>query len=200
MSSRSLLRRQCRQARAALDGLTRRAASNAICKRLHAAPVYWRARHLAFYWPNGPEVDLLDLLAVALREHKRCYLPVMRPGGHLSFVRYRGDAGALRRNRFGIPEPRYRSRDLLAAPFLDLVFVPLAGFDRAGTRLGLGGGFYDRSFAFLRRPGPRKPRLVGVAFACQEVARIPREPWDVTLVAVATERELIDCAQPRNSP
>lgn len=200
MTSRSLLRRQCRDAREALAESARRAASAAICRRLHASAHYWRARRIAFYWPNRAEVDLRALLGVALEERKHCYLPVVRRDGRLWFVRFRGDIAGLRRNRYGIPEPRYRARAVLPAAFLDLVCVPLAGFDRGGTRLGLGGGFYDRSFAFMRGPGARGPRLVGIAYACQELPRIPREPWDVPLAAVVTERELIDCVQPRNRP
>lgn len=171
----------------------RRAASHAICRRLHRSAHYWGARHIAFYWPMGTEVDLRELLGAALHEGKRCYLPVMRPGRRLWFVRYRrGDV--LAPNRHGILEPpRLRARDTLPAALLDLVCVPLAGFDRSGTRLGWGGGYYDRSFAFLL--GMRsKPRLVGVAFACQELAPIGRAAWDVPLVGVVTEREELRCA------
>ena len=187
MSLRAELRKHCRVARAALGARQRAAASLAICRGVRNSPHYLRARHLAVYWPVGPEPDLRELLGAALRDGKRCYLPVMRPGRRLRFVRYRaGDP--LETNGYGIPEPRYRARDVLAPAFLDLVCVPLAGFDRSGTRLGMGGGYYDRSFSFLRGT-PGKPRLVGVGFACQELEHIERAAWDIPLVGMITEKE-----------
>jgi 5-formyltetrahydrofolate cyclo-ligase len=191
MVTRAQLRRQSRLARESMRAGERREASHLVCRRLHRSHHYWGARHIAFYWPMAAEVDLRELLGAALREGKRCYLPVLRPGGRLWFVRYRsGDA--LHPSHYGIPEPHFRARDALAPALLDLVCVPLAGFDRSGTRLGMGGGYYDRSFSFLCG-GRRKPRLVGVAFACQELAHIAREPWDVPLLGVVTEREEIRC-------
>jgi 5-formyltetrahydrofolate cyclo-ligase len=85
---------------------------------------------------------------------------------------------------------------------LELVLVPLLGFDRRGRRLGYGGGYYDRSFAFLKAGArPREPLLVGVAYAFQEVPQLRAEPWDVTLDFIATEHELIDCsAAPDDGP
>ena len=136
----------------------------------------------------GAEVDMRELLGAALREGKRCYLPVMRPGRRLWFVRYRG-AESLALNAYGVMEPTSRdAREKIPLTLLDLVCVPLAGFDRKGTRLGLGGGYYDRSFSFLRGT-PGKPRLVGVGFACQELEHIERAAWDIPLVGMITEKE-----------
>jgi len=190
MNPRQQLRSQCRAARRALPLLERRAASEAICRRLRASSFYWCARHIAFFWPMGPEVDLRALLCSALRHGKHCYLPVMRQDGGLYFVRYR-EGDPIVPNAQRIPEPHYRPQDRFPATQLDLVCVPLAGFDRSGTRLGMGGGYYDRTFGFRLAPDSRKPRLVGVAFACQELPSIPRESWDVPLEALITEREII---------
>src|SRR5687767_13746260 len=101
----------------------------------------------------------------------------------------------MRRNRFGIPEPTGRR---CAPQQLDLVLLPLVAFDRRGARLGMGGGFYDRTFAFLRVAGRRKPRLVGLAHHFQEVAQLPREPWDVPLAAIVTERGWVSVKTARN--
>ena len=190
MTSRQELRRLCRTARSAMGKSARADASRLICRRLRSSPFYWRARRLAFFWPMGAEVDLRELMGSAIAHGKRCYLPVMRRDGGLCFVRYRpGDPVVPNAQR--IPEPRFRPQDEVPAGELDLVCMPLAGFDRSGTRLGMGGGYYDRAFAFRLSPQIRKPRLVGVAFACQELASIPRERWDVPLEALVTERELI---------
>ena len=83
---------------------------------------------------------------------------------------------------------------MLYAHALDVILLPLLGFDRNGNRLGFGGGFYDATLAGLRlRDAASTPLLVGVGYAAQEVAAIAPQPWDVRLDYIATERELIDC-------
>ncbi len=114
-------------------------------------------------------------------EHKRLKFALWWPGMEIAT------------NRLGIPEP-VDTNASLAPDALDVVLVPLLGFDRRGHRLGFGGGYYDRSFAFLRDlERPSKPLLVGIGYASQEVDHIEPEDWDVRLDYVATERELIDC-------
>lgn len=176
-----------------LSEAERRQASMQICRRIRASAYYWAADHLAVFWPmDTMEVDLRELLGSALRHGKRCYLPVMRSARRMAFVRYRATT-ELHMNDYGICEPRYPGRDALAPALLDLVCVPLLGFDRSGTRLGAGGGYYDRAFSFKLDKPAAKPRLLGVAYANQELRAIAREPWDVPLGAIATERELIAC-------
>ena len=93
----------------------------------------------------------------------------------------------MRSNSFGIREPRHRSR--IPTRQLDVVLVSLVGFDPNGNRLGMGGGFYDRHFSFLKsRTRYLRPRLIGVAYAMQEVAQIPHDPWDVPMWGIVTER------------
>jgi 5-formyltetrahydrofolate cyclo-ligase len=93
----------------------------------------------------------------------------------------------MRKNNFGIAEPGNRGRVLTAE--LDIVLVPLVGFDDAGNRLGMGGGFYDRHFGFLRsRTHFRRPRLIGVAYEMQRLPKLPTDPWDIPLWAVVTDR------------
>lgn len=77
------------------------------------------------------------------------------------------------------------------ARWLDFLVVPLVGFDDQGRRLGMGGGYYDATLAFLRRRRIwHKPYLIGLAFECQRVAEIPSEPWDIRLNAILTEKGL----------
>jgi 5-formyltetrahydrofolate cyclo-ligase len=95
-------------------------------------------------------------------------------------------------NRFGIAEPQ--GTEVLAARWLDVVFLPLVGFDRRGVRLGMGGGFYDRAFAFRQlRSVWHAPRLIGLAYAFQEVANIRAAAHDVLLDAVVTEEGFTRC-------
>ena len=89
-------------------------------------------------------------------------------------------------NRFGIPEPDVAPEACRSAAELSLLLVPLTGFDAAGNRLGMGGGWYDRSLAF-RRERPAPPWLVGAAYATQCTEQIPVEPWDVRLDAICSE-------------
>ena len=103
-------------------------------------------------------------------------------------------ATRVERSAYGLLEPASRRRARSAAA-VDVVLVPLLGFDRAGHRLGMGGGFYDRILHRRRDPSRswRHPRLVGIAYACQELAHIEPAAWDVGLDCVVTEKELIHC-------
>ncbi len=97
-------------------------------------------------------------------------------------------------NRFGIPEPQARHgahpARRLPAWALDLILLPLVGFDDDGQRMGMGGGFYDRTLAFTRRPGPR-PHLIGLAHECQRVESLPVAPWDVPLDAIVSDARVV---------
>lgn len=148
-----------------------------------ARPEFVSANTVAVYLAADGEVDTQPLIELAWRAGKQVYLPVLW-GKCLRFARYRPHA-ALRRNRLGIAEPAVKSYRSIAR--LDLILMPLVGFDDRGGRLGMGGGFYDRSFA--RLPAKRRrPARVGLAHACQHVDSLPLEPWDVPLTAVATDR------------
>ena len=97
----------------------------------------------------------------------------------------------MRPNRFGIPEPSRRNRRLRLAWTLDLLLVPLVGFDTECHRLGMGGGYYDRTLSYLsHRDHWRRPRLIGLAHECQRVAALPVRPWDIPLDFVVTERQV----------
>ena len=100
--------------------------------------------------------------------------------------------GRLQYNRLGIAEPQVT--EFLGSRWLDVVFLPLVGFDRSGVRLGSGGGFYDRALAFRQlRSVWRAPRLIGLAYAFQELASIGAAAHDVLMDAVVTEEGVIRC-------
>ena len=141
------------------------------------------AGYVAGYWAGDGEIGLH---AFQLRlPHGLVYcLPVLH-GETLRFAPWRaGDP--LVTNRYGIPEPDIEPASALDAREMALVVAPLVGFDRHGQRLGMGGGWYDRSFAF-RQAAPAPPLLVGAAFASQQVEALDVAPWDVALDAVCTE-------------
>ena len=189
MTDLSVLRQQLRTQRRALDDVEQSHLSQCAVQQLVRHRVFRAARHIACYLPNDGEVDLTPLIDQAWAMGKTVYLPVLSSlrHNHLHFLPYKPD-DELVRNRFGIPEPVNRSRRVVDVKRLDLVLMPLVGFDPKGNRLGMGGGFYDRSFAFLRRRQRWfKPGLLGVAYDFQEVKTLGSNDWDVPLNGVATE-------------
>lgn len=182
-----------RQQRRALSPQRQQAAALSLERRLGSHPLFLHSQHIAFYLPNDGEIDLRPLLHRALKMGKRCYLPVLSPLYHnrLWFAPYHQQS-ELVLNRFGIPEPAVNWAGMRPAWTIDLVLTPLVAFDRAGNRLGMGGGYYDRTLAYLRRRQHwRKPHLLGTAYDFQEVERLPHEPWDVPLHGIVTESSLI---------
>ncbi len=185
------LRQQLRTLRQRLPIAEQRRAARAVADGLAGCPGFGAARRIAGYWACHGELDPLPLLERAWNAGKAVYLPVLTdaPPQSLRFAPY-SPGTPLRRNRFHIPEPDVAPADWLKPTELDLVLMPLVAFDPTGTRLGMGGGFYDRSFAFLLDPGycGYRPWLIGLGYAFQKVAALPRQPWDVPLDAAITER------------
>jgi 5-formyltetrahydrofolate cyclo-ligase len=186
---RSDQRKQLRARRRALSEAERIARSDALYRRLSRQGLFHNSERIAVYLPEDGEVETQPLIEHAWSLGKKVYLPVLIPFDHnrLWFARY--EAGTrLVNNRFGIAEPEIVHRQRIAAQALDVVLTPLVGFDADGNRLGMGGGFYDRSFEFLlHRQHWRKPHLVGLAYEFQQLNELPARPWDVPLSAVATD-------------
>lgn len=188
---RELRQRLIDQRRALAPG-ERIAAAQGLRRSLEQLPEYLTDARVAGYWASHGELPLNLVMPPLAARGQQFLLPVIGEHKQLRFAPWTaGDA--VQANRYGIPEPVHPVE--LLAPFqLDLVLVPLLGFDRRGNRLGYGGGYYDRSFAFLsEQVRPTEPLLVGVAYAFQELEIVNREPWDVALDFIATDRELIDC-------
>ncbi|WP_065259920.1 5-formyltetrahydrofolate cyclo-ligase [Pseudomonas bananamidigenes] len=187
---RPQLRRLLRKARRSLTPSQQRAAAEGLYKQLAQDPQFRRAKHISLYLPTDGEIDPRLLLRAAQRRGKKTYLPVLSAWPRTKMVFQQISPGEkLRRNRFRILEPRVnpaRQRKIWA---LDLVLLPLVGFDDVGGRLGMGGGFYDRSLAYLaRRQSWRKPTLLGLAHECQKVERLAQASWDVPLQGAVTDR------------
>jgi 5-formyltetrahydrofolate cyclo-ligase len=139
---------------------------------------------VAGYWPMGTEIDLRPLLLALHARGQPLCLPVTPGRGRpLRFRRWVPGA-ALARGPMGTREPATGEE---VTP--DWLFVPLLAFDRAGRRLGYGGGYYDRTLAAL--PGAT---ALGVAYAAQEMQEVPAGPADIRLDRVATEQGVVDCA------
>ena len=189
IDARKALRRQLRAARRAQSPHARRSGSRRVCAWIARSAWFRRSRTLSAYWPIEGELDLRPLIRIALEQGKRVYLPVVDPVARvLRFARYRPERG-LRVSGYGLSEPRAGRDERIDPRRLDLVLLPLVGFDRHGTRLGMGGGYYDRTFAGVRSAAAtRRPRLVGVAYELQRLGELERAPWDVPIDAVVTDR------------
>jgi len=188
--SRPALRRKLRHARRQLTPAQQRLAARRLYRQLAQHPRFRRARHIALYLPNDGEIDPRLLLQAAQRRGTATYLPVLNPWPRTRMVFQRIEPGEqLRRNRFGILEPVIRTARQRRVWALDLLLMPLVGFDGKGGRLGMGGGFYDRSLAYrAMRKKSHKPTLLGLAHECQRVDRLPLESWDVALQATVTDQ------------
>src|SRR5690606_34434666 len=164
-------------------------ASERLALNLLKHPDLHRARHIGIYLANDGEIDPHLYIDLARRKGIHFYLPILHPvyPGKLVFSPY-FDGIRLSANRFGIPDPPFPRSRRRPAWALDAVLFPLVGFDENGGRLGMGGGFYDRTFAFSRiRPG-MAPKLIGLAHDFQKVRELPIEPWDVPLHGVVTDK------------
>jgi 5-formyltetrahydrofolate cyclo-ligase len=188
------LRERLLTARRAVNPAEQKAAAENLKRNALQLSYFAQASKLALYWPHDAEINPLPLLYEALAQHKTCFLPVLRLQlkQALAFAVYELETPLIV-NRYGIHEPEISYTSLVEPSDLDIIFLPLVGFDARGSRLGRGGGFYDATFAELAKTTKIKwPKLVGLAYACQEVESIPTDSWDWQLDAVVTEKQVFD--------
>ena len=174
-----------RAARRALPPADRAAADAAIADHIRRLAAFRSARHVALFLAFDGEPSLAPIVATAASLGKAVYAPVLS-GLTMHFAELRA-AGTLATNFFGILEPEFGAT--IDARRLDLVLTPLVAFDDHGIRIGVGRGYYDRYFAFLRnRAHWRRPKLLGVAYELQRVPALAAQAWDVPLWGVVTEQ------------
>jgi len=181
---RQRIRQQIRQRRRELTPEQQYLAAQKIAARVATHPQIAAAQNVAVFLSFDGELDTAPLIERLWRLGKRVYLPVLHPfsPGHLLFLRYTPHT-PLAPNRFGILEPRLDVRQVLPLGALEVVLAPLVAFDDAGQRLGMGGGFYDRTLQNWQRGGPYP---IGLAHDCQQVERLPTERWDIPLPEILT--------------
>jgi 5-formyltetrahydrofolate cyclo-ligase len=178
-------RKSALRARRELAEQARLQASRRICHRFLNSRYFYSAQQIGCYISMPDEVDTSDILARAWQASKQIYCPVVVAGESLRFVALTRES-RLVRSGFGLLEP-VNGEEILPLD-LDVVVVPVVAFDETGRRIGMGGGYYDRTFrALANRRGWMHPKLVGVAFDCQKVPKIKANPWDIALSAVLTE-------------
>jgi 5-formyltetrahydrofolate cyclo-ligase len=192
VTDRAALRKHLKQLRRAVPPAARRMAAIAVADHIRRTFHLRPGLRVAVYAPLPSELDTAPLAQLIRRRGGHVYLPRITDlrRRRMQFVE---SGGPMRRNHLGILEPMRLRR--LSARRLDLVFVPLVGFDATGMRLGMGAGYYDRAFAFLRhRRHWTRPRLIGLAYSFQQVPRIEGAAHDVHLTGVVTERGTIKCS------
>ncbi|MDH5407494.1 MAG: 5-formyltetrahydrofolate cyclo-ligase [Gammaproteobacteria bacterium] len=190
---REKVRQHLRQQRQNLTASQVATHSLKLAHNLLNTRLFQNSKNIAVYLANDGEIDPIYLIEEAWQRGKQLYLPVLglRPANRLWFLPFK-EKTELYPNRFGIPEPVHARRERLFKPQqLDMVLMPLVAFDMQGNRLGMGGGFYDRTLAFLKsRSHWRKPRLIGLAYEFQCVEQLPAQNWDIPLNTIATEEKI----------
>jgi 5-formyltetrahydrofolate cyclo-ligase len=190
--SHTELRNAMRAQRRSLDDRTQRQHGIALARQLNQQNIIRNAGRIACYLANDGEIETDELIEATWQRRQSVYLPILSPlQNSLYFAPFDADS-QLVCNRYGIAEPVHSATHWLRAPQLDVVLLPLVAFDDAGNRLGMGGGFYDRTLAFLQhREHRRKPVLIGLAHELQRVETLAAQNWDIPLDAIATERRFM---------
>lgn len=188
MNEHDELRQKYRKHRAGLSPQRLERAASDLMSRLLDLPQYQQAQRIAAYFAVNGEISLQPLIEQALKQDKQIFLPILDQQA-LKFAAY-FETQKMRLNRFRLPEPDVSSEQLLAPTELDLVLAPLVVFDAACNRIGMGGGYYDRSFEFRKNSSTSSPVLVGVAHDSQKVDQIDAMGWDVRLDMVVTDRAI----------
>lgn len=193
MFNRQQLCQQFKLQRQSLSYETQQVAAEQLTQPLIANHIFQSAKHIAAYMAFNGEISPALIIEIALQQNKTIYLPALADNDQLIFVRYHPDE-LLALNRYQIIEPIARADNIISAEKLDLVLMPLVAVDNSGNRLGMGKGYYDRTFAFLQhQQRPTKPCLVGLAYEWQIVSDLSAENWDIKLDLIATNEGISTC-------
>lgn len=184
MTERHQIRQAIRHARRQLNQAEQTCAAQQLVQQVAKAPHLAQAKAVALYLANDGELNPLPLINWYWAQGCQVCLPVLHPfcPGHLLFLRFQPDT-PMQVNVLGILEPKLDIRLIVPKPQLDIIYTPLVAFDAQGNRLGMGGGFYDRT---LSHTANLSPQPVGLAHDCQQVAALPIASWDVPLPELLT--------------
>jgi len=188
--SRQTLRKTIRQLRLSLEREIQIQAGKTLVKQCALLPEIQHAQHIALYLAADGELDTAPLIDWLWQQDKSVYLPVLHPfsPGHLLFLHY-DKQKSLVPNQYGILEPKLDITDMKPLKELDIIFTPLVAFDNNGQRLGMGGGYYDRTLSGWFNSGEgAKP--IGLAHDCQQVEQLPSEAWDIPLPKIVTPSKI----------
>ena len=188
--AQNALRNDARAARAGLSSEQRKKASQEITDTVIRSSWFRRSKFVACYLPMPDEVDTWPLIKRAWRMKKRIFAPIVEKNFAMRFCELTVES-KLVFDQFGLLEPQ--DGEIIAPRALDLVITPVVAFDDNGNRIGMGGGYFDRTFSFLRnRRYLFHPKLIGLAFSCQRVDKIAPNPWDIRVFRVIDETSCSD--------
>lgn len=193
IQQRKNLRTKLRRQRNALDAETQMLHAIDLCKQLTNCSLFKRSKRIAAYLTADSEIDPEFLIEKAWRNNKKIYLPVLAPFSERLYFAPYSCTSKLKLNRFKILEPDVHPKFWLKPQQLDLILMPLVGFDVDGNRLGMGGGFYDRSLGFIPlRKSKHAPYLIGLAHQLQQVDKLPIQAHDIPMRMIATEQKIYE--------
>ncbi|MEM8593607.1 MAG: 5-formyltetrahydrofolate cyclo-ligase [Pseudomonadota bacterium] len=175
------LRQAFNSARASHTSLQKNLIAHRQLTALKRTSAFKRAKRIALYYSVNNEACTQLIFEHALRSGKQCFLPCIQDDKHMHFKAHHRTT-PLTQNRYRIPEPRFGKR--VHSRHMDLVITPLTSVDSHGTRIGMGGGYYDRTFAFKQRA--RHTQLIGLSSTPVSQQRLPKDPWDIQLDGVLT--------------
>lgn len=183
-------RQRLRKQRRDLTSVQQRHHGEQVKRHLKKLSCFQKAKVVAVYRDADGELSTDAIIKACRQMNKQLLLPVLHPfmHGHLMFRQWPVNA-RMKLNRYGIDEPA-SCYDVIDARAIDLVIVPLVAFDENCYRMGMGGGYYDRTFSFRHINSWRKPKLIGVAHELQRVDKINIESWDIAMDAVITESKI----------
>lgn len=191
---RSTLRQTFRERRRSLSRSEQAAAASKLLDQCRQHAIFANAQRVGLYMTNDGELDTKPLIAALWDQGIQVYLPVMHPfsDGHLLFLEY-AQHTPMHANHFGILEPKLDCTKICPLNQLDILFTPLVAFDDQGNRLGMGGGFYDRTLASLINHPNTHTRVVGIAHDIQKTLSLPIQAWDIPLPYILTPTQLYTC-------
>ncbi len=183
-SLRQRLRNEVRQRRKNLSPEQQQLFAQQAARRIAAHSRIQAASTISVFLSFDGELNTAPLIARLWHDGKQLCLPVLHPftPGNLLFLRYTPQTPLIR-NRLKILEPQLDVTQIVPLSQLDIILTPLVAFDQHGQRLGMGGGFYDRTLENWQNGGPYP---MGLAHDCQQVNDLPVEEWDVPLPEVIT--------------
>ncbi|MAJ87822.1 MAG: 5-formyltetrahydrofolate cyclo-ligase [Cellvibrionales bacterium TMED148] len=190
-------RHTMRNRRRAMSSRQQNDASQSILKKIREQNILDNAKRVAIYFATDGEINPLKMPRCFYHSNRNWYLPRLNQSGKkmMDFALFTADT-KMAVNKFGILEPSFEYSEGEPANKMDIIFLPLVGFDRNGNRLGMGGGYYDSTLAFANQGGLPHTMLVGLAHHFQEKPQLSPRIWDVKLDMIITDQEII-CVKPK---
>jgi 5-formyltetrahydrofolate cyclo-ligase len=185
---KATIRQSIRIKRKNLTAAEKDLAGKLLSEQLANQPIIAKQQHIACFLSFDGEISTHTIIQQIFQQKQFCYLPKLKPykPNRLWFMPYTPNS-KMQANRFAIDEVDQLPNHAIAISKLDVVLLPLVAFDKQGNRLGMGGGFYDATFAHLRKK-QRRPLFIGLAYQAQLVKELPSDRWDLPLDGVCTEK------------